>query len=64
MRKLKQLKFFLLLGTLSLFFGSCNINKNLMFKTPKDATVKKDRNIRFPKMTSSASSFTPTTGKR
>ena len=42
MRKLKQLKFFLLLGTLSLFFGSCNINKNLMFKTPKDATVKKD----------------------
>jgi len=25
-----------------MFFGSCNINKNLMFKTPKDATVKKD----------------------
>lgn len=42
MKKLKTLRFFLLLGTLALFFGSCNINKNLMFKTPKDAIVKKD----------------------
>lgn len=42
MKKLKTLQFFLLLGTLALFFGSCNINKNLMFKTPKDAIVKKD----------------------